>query len=269
MITASIVLYNTKPEMVKRVIESYNPSDSRLLYIIDNSEQQTDEYLNIDNILYVPNEKNLGYGSAHNIGIERAIKADSDYHIVLNPDISFEPEIIDELIAYASEHVDVVYMLPKVLYPDGELQYLCKLLPTPFDLFFRRFLPQVGVIKKWNDRYTLKQFGYDRIINPPCLSGCFMFMRTSTLRDNDLRFDERFFMYCEDFDLIRRLHRVGKTIFYPYVTIFHNHAKGSYKSKKMLRLHVKSACLYFNKYGWFIDGERYIYNNDARLKYLK
>ena len=67
-------------------------------------------------------------------------------------------------------------------------------------------------------------------------------------------------MYCEDFDLMRRLHRIGKTIYYPYVTIIHNHAKGSYKSIKMLKMHIRSACLYFNKYGWFVDKERVIQN---------
>ena len=63
-------------------------------------------------------------------------------------------------------------------------------------------------------------------------------------------------MYCEDFDLIRRLHRVSKTLFYPEVTIIHDHAKESYKSKKMLFAHIKSAVKYFNKYGWFFDSER-------------
>ena len=63
-------------------------------------------------------------------------------------------------------------------------------------------------------------------------------------------------MYLEDFDLIRRLHRVGKTIFYPYVTIIHDHARDSYTSKKMLKLHIISAIKYFNKYGWFFDKER-------------
>lgn len=256
MITASVVLYNTRPEFVDQVIQSYSPSIERQLYIIDNSPEKTNQYLDLDNIEYIHNKKNLGYGSAHNIGIKKALDCSSDYHIVLNPDISFEPSIIDELVEYANENRDVVYMLPKVLYPNGELQYLCKLLPTPFDLFFRRFLPQVGIFKKWNDRYTLKQFGYDKIINPPCLSGCFMFMRTSTLCEYELRFDDRFFMYCEDFDLIRRLHRVGKTVFYPYVSIVHNHEKASYKNVGMMFEHIGSVIKYFNKYGWIIDKER-------------
>jgi GT2 family glycosyltransferase len=108
---------------------------------------------------------------------------------------------------------DIAYMLPKVIYPDGSLQYLCKLLPTPFDLIFRRFFPDIGVTRKLNDTYSLKMSGYDRIINPPCLSGCFMFLRMSIIKENNLFFDERFFMYCEDFDFIRRLHRIAKTIY--------------------------------------------------------
>lgn len=111
-----------------------------------------------------------------------------------------------------------------------------------------------------NDRYILKDSGYNKIMNPPCLSGCFMFMRTKTLEENGLYFDERFFMYCEDFDLMRKLHRVGKTIFYPYVTIIHDHARASYKNKKLLFEHIKSACKYFNKYGWIFDKERKIQN---------
>lgn len=64
----------------------------------------------------------------------------------------------------------------------------------------------------------------------------------------------------EDFDLMRRLHRVGRTIFYPEVTIIHNHEKASYKNKKMLKMHIKSAIIYFNKYGWFFDKERRVMN---------
>lgn len=262
MITASVVLYNTKTEYVERVIKSYCPSDERKLYIIDNSENGTELYKNKDHIHYIFVGKNIGYGAAHNIAMKLAIQEKSEYHIVLNPDIVFEPYIIDVLKKYADENSDVVYMLPKVLYPNGELQYLCKLLPTPFDLIFRRFLPQVNWVKKWNDRYVLKDSGYNKIMNPPCLSGCFMFLRTMTLEKYNLLFDESFFMYCEDFDLIRRLHCVGKTIFYPYVSIIHDHIRSSYKSKKMLKQHIVSACKYFNKYGWFFDFQRIKMNKE-------
>ncbi len=257
MITASVVLYNTPYLVFWELLQSYKPDADRKLYIIDNSNMETAYCKEIENetIQYCFNGKNLGYGAAHNIGIRQALAEHSEYHLVLNPDIKFDSSIIDVLKNYADRHKDVVYMLPKVLYPNGEIQYLCKLLPTPLDLIGRRFLPK-KLTQRRNDRYILKSSGYDKIINPPCLSGCFMFMRTSVLKEKRLEFDERFFLYCEDFDLMRRLHAVGKTIYYPKVQIVHNHEQDSYKNWKMLFTHMKSACIYFNKYGWFVDKER-------------
>ena len=255
-ITAAIVLYHTKPEPLARAIKSYAPTKTKKLFLIDNSEESSTQYADMENIEYIFCGKNLGYGAAHNIGIKKAFEIGATYHIILNPDVYFEPSVIDALVEYADSDLEVVYLLPKVIYPNGELQYLCKLLPTPFDLIIRRFLPNAGFLKKRNDRYILKATGYDKIMNPPCLSGCFMFLRTQALKENHLLFDERFFMYCEDFDLIRRMHRIGKTIFYPYVTIVHAHAKASYKNIKMLRMHIASAVKYFNKYGWIVDKER-------------
>lgn len=261
MLTASIVLYETPISQIKTILKSIIDSKSVIkIYIIDNAP--TDENKNIfmanefNNIIeYIPHE-NTGYGSSHNIALNKAVELGSDYHVVLNPDIEFEPDVLNKLASYMDNNKDVVYMLPKVIYPNGELQYLCKLLPTPADLILRRFIPNCGWKQKKDAKYSLKHSGYDRIMNPPCLSGCFMFMRVSTLKENNIFFDERYFMYLEDFDLMRRLHRVGKTIFYPEVTIIHNHAKESYKSKKMLKIHIQSAIKYFNKFGWIFDKER-------------
>lgn len=258
MLTSSIVLYHTPNEQINAVLRSVIESSCvDMLYVIDNSPKPENKnyFSNYDFIEYIPHE-NTGYGSSHNIALKKAMENGSDYHIILNPDIYFDSKVLPELIRYMDENKDVGYILPKVIYPNGELQYLCKLLPTPFDLIFRRFLPKTKKIKQLNDRYELRKSGYDKIINPPCLSGCFMFMRVSTLKENNLLFDDGFFMYCEDFDLIRRIHRVAKTLYYPNVTIVHNHAKESYKNKKMLRIHIKSAIRYFNKYGWFFDKER-------------
>ncbi|MCR5188784.1 MAG: glycosyltransferase family 2 protein [Treponema sp.] len=273
MLSASIVIYNTSLEQINKVLESVSKSNCvQKLYIIDNSPSEDNQQFfnnsSLSNIIeYIPHE-NTGYGSSHNIAIKKAIECGSDYHVVLNPDIYFEENLLSELIQYMDLNQDAGYILPRVTYPDGELQYLCKLLPTPFDLIFRRFLPKTELIKKLNARYELHQSGYDKIINPPCLSGCFMFMRVSTLKKYNLLFDDSFFMYCEDFDLIRRIHKVAKTIYYPKVSIIHDHAKASYKSKKMLLAHIKSAIHYFNKWGWLFDKERKVMNKQI-LKELE
>jgi GT2 family glycosyltransferase len=261
MITSSIVLYHTSKVEIAAVLDCIEKSCIRVVYIIDNSSNDYFRRLEKQSgkVRYIYN-KNLGYGASHNIALQEAVDGGSEYHLVLNPDIWFSPEIISVLASYMQAHHDVSYLLPKVVYPDGSLQYLCKLLPTLFDLFFRRFIPDTKFTQKLNDKYVLRKSGYDKIINPPCLSGCFMFLRMETIKKHNLFFDERFFMYCEDIDFIRRLHRVAKTIYYPEVSIIHNHTRESYKSKKMMIEHIKSVIQYFNKWGWFFDKERKIMN---------
>jgi GT2 family glycosyltransferase len=257
MVTSSIVLYHNNKIDITILLDCIEKSSIDVVFLVDNSSD--DRFRTFEKkykkILYIHN-KNRGYGASHNIALHEALDRGSCFHFILNPDIRFSPDIVPELVSYMQRHDDVVYILPKITYPDGEIQYLCKLLPTPLDLTFRRFMPDIKLTRKINDTYILRASGYNKIINPPCLSGCFMFLRMSVIKEQDIFFDERFFMYCEDFDFIRRLHRIGKTIYYPYISIIHNHAKESYKSRKMMIEHIKSAIKYFNKWGWFFDKER-------------
>lgn len=262
MITSSIVLYNTNKEELKRLIECINSSSIDLIYIIDNSP--TNHLKNFiqslcNKVEYIFNNANIGYGGAHNIGLSKSIDQKAKYHIVLNPDIYFTEGTIEQLSKYMDENVRVGAIMPKIIYPNGEIQYLCKLQATPIDLIGRRFIPLKKYVEKRNYDYELRQSGYNKIMDVPCLSGCFMFLRVSILKDIGL-FDDRFFMYCEDFDFYKRIHKKYKTIFYPDVSIIHDHKKESYKSKKMMIAHIKSAITYFNKWGWFFDRDRKLAN---------
>ncbi|WP_314967534.1 glycosyltransferase family 2 protein [Capnocytophaga gingivalis] len=259
-LSASIVLYNTKIDELKKVINSYFAyKGEKQLFLVDNSP--TDKLKDIvemypnNDIYYIFNNENMGYGKAHNIAIKKSIEQELPYHIILNPDIIIEEGTLEKLTIYMEQHPEIGNIMPKIIYPNGELQYLCKLLPSPIDLIFRRFIP----LKKWKDtinkRYELHAFEYDKIMNIPNLSGCFMFLRTEALKKIGL-FDENIFMYLEDIDLNRRIHSQYKTIYYPDATVTHEHQKESYKSKKLLKAHIKSAIYYFNKYGWFFDKER-------------
>ena len=208
-----------------------------------------------NDIYYIFNNANMGYGKAHNIAIRKSIEQGLPYHIILNPDIIIEKGALEKLTDYMEQHPEVGNIMPKITYPNGELQYLCKLLPRPIDLIFRRFLPWEKIRNKINERYELRFFNYNEIMNIPNLSGCFMFLRTKALEKVGL-FDENIFMYIEDIDLNRRIHNVYRTIYYPDATVVHEYQKESYKNKKLLKAHIQSAIYYFNKYGWFFDKDR-------------
>ena len=132
------------------------------------------------------------------------------------------------------------------------------MIPTPMDLIFKRFLPS-RITAKSLYKFQLRFTGYDKIMNVPYLSGCFMFFRLSALEDIGL-FDERFFMYPEDVDITRRMHEKYKTIFYPKVSIIHAHAAASKTNLKMLWVHITNMIKYFNKWGWFFDKRRHEIN---------
>lgn len=275
-LNVSMVLYQNSLVQLKRAIKSVLSTKLDVkLYLIDNSPADSLKILSELNprIIYIFNNANLGFGKAHNIAIKETLKEGIPFHLIMNPDVYFDKGVLEELYSFMEENKDIGLVMPKVLYPNGKIQYLCKLLPTPFDLFGRRFLnkgPLKKYIEKRNEIYELRFTGYNKIMEVPYLSGCFMFIRTEVFKKVGL-FDERFFMYLEDTDLSRRIHRVAKTIYYPYVHIYHEHQKGSYKNLKLLKIHIESAIKYFNKWGWFNDQERETINRKTleKLKYKK
>jgi len=275
MINVSIVLYQNDVHKIKKAINSCLQSDLiSEIFLIDNSPDDKFRVLNkiSSKITYIFTGKNLGYGKGHNIALKETINKNVPYHIVLNPDVYFYEKTIEDIYNFINSDTKIGLLMPKVLYPDGSIQYLCKLLPSPLDLFGRRFL-NYSLLKKYiekrNEIYELRFTGYNQIMEVPSLSGCFMFMRTSILKKVGI-FDERFFMYLEDVDLSRRIYKISKTIYYPFASIYHEYGKGSYKNKKLLRYHVESAIKYFNKWGWFFDIDRKKINKETleRLGYI-
>jgi GT2 family glycosyltransferase len=266
-VSVSIVLYRSSEEEVVNLLNCFSSNGlSFKISLVDNSPTDRLRVLKLnENIEYIFNERNLGFGRAHNIALRKSI-TEARYHLVLNPDIYFEPGNLEAMVKYLDENEDVGQLMPKVLYPSGENQNLCKLLPTPFDLVFRRFLGFLPLAKRQNRKYELIDSGYNKVMNIPYLSGCFMLLRTSVLKEIGF-FDERIFMYIEDADLTRRIHQRYKTVFYPDATIYHNYAKGSYKNFKLMLYNMHGAIIYFTKWGWFFDKERVRINKHVLKKY--
>lgn len=268
MLNVSIVLYQPDWQQITLLTEVLLQSKQVCrVYWIDNSPVATTAVPNIsERVEYQHNNNNIGYGAAHNIAIRESIYDDVPYHLVVNPDILLKADALDTMLTFIQQHPEIGCLMPKVVYPNGELQYLCKLLPTPIDVVTRRMLPKRW-FKKRNARYEMRASGYNRLMNVPYLSGCFMLFRTQALQKVRL-FDERFFMYPEDIDITRRIHRHYLTVFFPHATIIHNHAKASYKSLKMFGIHAINMCRYFNKWGWLFDKERDCFNQIAIREYL-
>jgi GT2 family glycosyltransferase len=262
-ISCSIVLFNNPPEELRKAVYSFIEASTAIrLFLVDNSPEDGLRYeFDHPHIEYIFNGRNIGFGAAHNLAIKK-VQGISKYHLILNPDVEFHPGIITELVRFMEQRPGVGLVMPKVLYQDGEMQYLCKKLPSPADLFVRRFIPALfkRVFRKYLETYELKHKDYNAVMEIPNLSGCFMFIRTKVFSEVGL-FDEQYFLYCEDMDLCRRINERYHTVYYPKVSIIHAYRRGSYKSRLLMQHHIKSAIRYFNKWGWFNDAHRIAINN--------
>jgi GT2 family glycosyltransferase len=271
-IIISIVAYRHKLVDIDDVIKSVSQYQKDLI-IIDNSPTSDlqRQLRSCQQLKYIHNPSNPGFGAAHNIALKHALDLDIKYHLILNPDVSFDHNIISKLIKFMDENPNIGNVMPKVHYKDESIQYLCKLLPTPYDWIGRRFNPLKKMVEKRNEIFELRFSGYDKTMDVPYLSGCFMFLRVDALKKIGL-FDERIFMYGEETDLCRRLINGGyRTVFYPEVSIVHEFQKGSHKSFRLTWIGIKSAIYYFNKWGWFFDKERTKINKETlqKLNYRK
>jgi len=258
IITASIVTYNNSSDQIKSIVDSIIDHIDRL-YISDNSlTRSLEELCSNEKIEYIYNGVNLGFGRAHNIAIDKAISFGSDYHFIVNPDIYFFMDVVSPMVEYMRSNENIGMMMPKILYPSGDTQYLPKLLPSPSDLIMRKLKKPKKLYENFIDKYELRQYS-DTIYNAPILSGCFTLLNLNAIKEIGV-YDERFFMYFEDFDLSRRMHQKYKTLYFPLVSIYHEYESGANKKFILFKIFISSTVKYFNKWGWFFDRERRIVN---------
>lgn len=270
MIAVSIVTYMTDLSELETCLQCvFSCSDITRVDIIDNSSQ---EYIRefIENKFpqanYLPSE-NIGYGAANNISIRRSIDdAEIRYHLVINSDIEFDSEVIETLKEKLEKDQSIGLIMPAVTGIDNAPQSSCHPLPTPFDLLLHRFTS--NMFFKWRKGYDLYAQDFKGDTNVPYMHGCFMLFRVDALRKAGL-FDERFFMYPEDIDITRRVHRYYKTIVTPDATIAHYHRAASRHNFKMLRIHAWNMLKYFAKWGFFFDKERRQFNRALRKQLSK
>lgn len=259
MISVSIVTYKTRVDEFKSCLDSLDSPLVTHIFVVDNyGDKDIKEICSNDKRIQYILSENVGYGTAHNKAIRKAMETDCSYHLVLNPDVTFNSDILSYITQCMEQDREIGQLQPKILYPDGELQFTVRLLPSPADVFCRRFIKQ-----SWNRKrdniYAVKFWNHNSPLNIPFHQGSFMFFRIDALREIGL-FDERFFMYTEDIDITRRMHRRYKTLYWPDVHVTHAHRAESYKNKRLLRIHIINMIRYFNKWGWIFDKERKMLN---------
>ncbi|MHA6247673.1 glycosyltransferase [Pontibacter sp. CAU 1760] len=263
-VVGSIVAYKSDAALLNKAIASFLDTPLRVhLYLIDNAPTDAlrTQIPHDTRITYQLSPRNLGFGSGHNVSMHLGLHR-CTYFLVLNPDVYFDPKVVTALFLKMEARQQVVVSAPQVLYPDASHQGSRRLLPSPQDLFLRRVPLLHRFFRKRLQSHQYEGVPEDALVEVPFLLGCFLMIRSQTLRETG-PFDERFFLYLEDVDLCRRLSRRGVLLYDGSLRIYHVYQRASAKTLRLFMHHLVSSVKYFNKWGWWQDAERDRINRKA------
>ncbi|MCK0130232.1 glycosyltransferase [Flavobacteriaceae bacterium F08102] len=251
LISASIVFYEENLVDLSRTVNSFLACPfPKKLFLIDNSPiNNFEEKFKHPDIRYVFVGKNIGFGAGHNLVLER-FNLQSDFHLVLNPDVCFAPTIFVPLLNEFESTPLLGVVAPRVMSPEGELQYTARRYPSPAELIARTVPGLRTMLKKMINKGRYAERNLQESFDPDFLEGCFLLFKTRVFIQLN-GFDERYFLYMEDVDICRELDTMKlKKRYVPKVSIVHQHRRGSRRQTKLFFIHLKSAFTYFIKWGF-------------------
>lgn len=250
-----VLFHNEKQEIIDAIEQVASERVATHVVVVDNSVPPMNlTFAMATGATVIATNKNIGYGRGHNIALA-ASKGKCRYNVVMNTDLKTNGDVIGGMVAFMDKHLDAGLAMPRVCYPDGSLQRLCRLLPDPTDMIARRIMHRTEWGQARNRRYEFHNWNYDSVAEFPFLSGCFMILRREVL-DRIGYFDERYFLYAEDLDLSRRINAVSRTLYNPSETVIHEYRSQARPSLKRMRYAAVSLSQYFSKWGWIRDRER-------------
>ncbi len=240
-ISACIVTYNdanTVRNACRSIIEN-TKKYPLTLYVIDNASSVSirEALKDIEGITIIENQKNIGFGAAHNKVLEEPL---GDYHFVINPDIEIKSDVLSKMADFLEENSDIALAMPRILNADGSEQKLPKEVPTFKRLFLGRLSFLGGPFRKIRDEYTWANRPIEKVTDIDFCSGCFFCIKGSLFKTLG-GFDERFFMYLEDADISIRAKKHGRVVITPDISVVHLWKRESSKSIKYLLIHIASS----------------------------
>lgn len=238
----SIVSHQNAEEIIEQLRPHELAGEQTHIVLLDNlPESRLADYCAENGLSYLANDRPSGFGSNHNRAFSYCrehleLKPESDWFVVLNPDVHVTRDAIDQLLTDLKNYNPAI-AAPN-LFRDPQFQLLegsVRNFPYLWD-FIASFLLK-------SNRTTVKR----RHITSPCpvdwASGAFLVFKAKIFQDLG-GFDERYFLYCEDVDICWRALKLKgiKPIYLPEVKAVHEGKRESHKTiSRYLWWHISSA----------------------------
>ncbi|HVL38397.1 MAG TPA: glycosyltransferase family 2 protein [Fimbriimonadaceae bacterium] len=163
--------------------------------------------------------RNLGFTGGQNFAFEQR----SAPHVFpLNSDAYVHPGCLRRVLEYAAENPDVGIIGPKLLNPDGSLQYSARRWPDPLAAAFRNtFLGRLFPNNRFTKNYLMQDWAHDEVRDVDWVSGAAFFARAELIQSVGV-FDPAYYMFCEDVDWCFRAWRGGfRVVYLPDALVTH------------------------------------------------
>ena len=250
ILSACIVLYHCGDELTHALRCIQNADLEVDVYLADNTpEDLTAEKMEwlFPGVTVLSQKGNIGFGRANNAVLPLL---QSKYHLIMNPDVTFPPDLLSRMTAYMEAHPNIAILTPRVLNEDGSEQFLPKKRISVHYLLGGLLESRGGIFRRWRGEFTLADMDVRSPIPVEFATGCFLFIRTSVF----LRlkgFDPRFFLYQEDSDLSRRIldQNLGSIVYHPDMQVTHRWARENTRTMKGRLRQIHSVFKYFRKWG--------------------
>jgi N-acetylglucosaminyl-diphospho-decaprenol L-rhamnosyltransferase len=188
---------------------------------------------------------NLGYGKAANLG---ASGFTGDWVVVANPDVVWGEGALDALLEAGERWPRAGCLGPAIRTPDGQLYPSARAFPSLGRGLGHALFGWWWPSNPWTRSYRA-EVGTPVEGAAGWLSGSLMLLRREAWEQVG-GFDPKYFMYCEDMDLCRRLAEAGwQNVYVPSSVITHvGGASTSAVPRQMLREHHKALYVYLSEH---------------------
>jgi GT2 family glycosyltransferase len=236
------VLYNSK-EVLKDFFQSLANQTYKnyILYVIDNSpnDNTLNEAIKLSdkfniNSIFINNNDNFGVAKGNNQGIEQALQDECEYILLLNNDIVFNQNTIENLVDYTVKN-DISIIVPKIYYHNTNKLWMA----GGYISKFKGTSPHRGDLEEDNGQYE----NIEAVDYTPT---CFMLINKKVFDKVGLM-DEKYFVYYDDSDFIYRANIQGfKIIYFPKAIVYHKVSVSTGGSESLFSIYyVNRNRLYF------------------------
>ena len=258
-VSVVVVSFNTR-DLLRRCLTSVRRQCRTFpleVIVVDNDSQDDSAEMvarEFSEVHLIRSGCNLGFAAANN----RAFSiARGRYVVMLNSDACMYPDALARSVAHMDANPRAALASGRLVDVENVWQPSARMFPSPLN----KFLTVSGLAERyrssrffgrcertWADPFEAAQVDW--------VGGAYMIVRRAALEEVGY-FDERFFLYCEEIDLCRRIRAAGFEVwFWPDVVVSHvggastkTVLKDDYRpGAQVVSWRMRSELLYFRKY---------------------